>query len=70
MNLSQEEANNREADAVEAECCLLAAAPLVITFRDSVQEYAEDKREASITRKAKSDIMIINNNNKNLISRG
>ena len=30
MNLSQEEANNREADAVEAECCLLAAASLVI----------------------------------------
>ena len=39
MNLSQEEANNREADAVEAECCLLAAASLVI--RD-----AEDERGA------------------------
>ena len=29
MNLSQEEANNREVDAVEAECCSLVAASLV-----------------------------------------
>ena len=39
LNLSQEEANHREADAVEAECCLLAAASLVIIQGLGPQRY-------------------------------
>ena len=63
MNLSQEKANNREADAVGAECCLLAAASLVIG--DLVKEDAEDKWETSSSKakKVKSDIMISRPNN-------
>ena len=38
MDLSQEEANHREADAVEAECCLLAAASFVIIQFRKIQK--------------------------------